>query len=306
MNNLYEVKEQCRFDCFVKMYGYIAQAMMEIGGNRGERAVRDAVIRYGEEFGEQLREELLEQGVQTNLRSMLRAECCCGSDPRFFRTVIRDEKESQMFEVYSCPMETVWRKKGCQAAGAIYCEEWIHAAIRAFTQGKGQANLSNYLTCKRDSFCRFSLYLRPANLDEAQRQECFGEDRTEGEGLMEKEGGIASYFLSLYRCLFHSAKEYLGLDGQAAVLVGLDRLCSDEAEALRLEADHTGENLTFEFIQQYFPLPLGRKEECGGDAVSALSGEEERLVALHLTEGLLRKLNLSCEKKEVRKEKRGS
>ncbi len=306
MNNLHEIKEQSQFDCFVKMYGYIAQAMIEAGGNRGERAVREAVIRYGEEFGERLREELLEQGVQTNLRSMLRAENCCGADPRFFRTVIRDEKESQMFEVYSCPMEAVWRKKGCQEAGVIYCEEWIHAAVRAFTQGKGQANLSNHLTCKRDSFCRFSLYLRPANLDEAQRQECFGEDRTEGEGLTIKKDSIVSHFMSLYRCLLRSAKEYLGLDGQAAVLTGLDRLCSDEAEELRVEADHTGEKLTFEFIQQYFPLSLGRKEECRSEAEKTMSGEEERLIALHLTEGLLRKLNLACEKKEVSKGKRGS
>ena len=46
MNNLEEIKFQNKFDYFAKMYGFIARSMMEAGGKRGERAVREAVIRY--------------------------------------------------------------------------------------------------------------------------------------------------------------------------------------------------------------------------------------------------------------------
>lgn len=368
MNSLDEIKEQSKFDCFARMYGYIAEAVMKAGGNRGERAVREAVIRYGEELGKRIRREILERGGHTDLAAMCRAQHCCGEDPRFCRHTVRDERESQMFEVYSCPMETAWRKTGCLRAGAIYCEECVHAAVRGYTGGKGQANLSNYMTCSRDFFCRFSVYLRPANLDEAQRRECFGEmeeeeplafGRTERDGnssaartgkaektkaknacreeaewkretafstfeavekktetgytdgmVKMKDGytgstgeakkpkvrnvysedteqgkergafSIERNFLSLYRCLFDSARELLGMDGSAAVLAGLDRLCRDEERSLRLKAAHTGETLNQEFIRAYFPV-LQEK----GDS------EAERLLSLHLTKRIFREAN---------------
>lgn len=315
MNSLHEIKEQSKFDCFARMYGYIAEAVIEAGGNRGERAVREAVVRYGEELGKRLRREILERGGHTDLAAMRRAQHCCGEDPRFCRHTVRDERESQMFEVYSCPMEAAWRKTGCLRAGAIYCEECIHAAVRGYTGGKGQANLSNYMTCSRDFFCRFSVYLRPANLDEEQRRECFGEmeeeeplafGRTERDGNSsaartgkaektkaknacreEEERGkdsgafsIERNFLSLYRCLYDAARELLGMDGSAAVLSGLDRLCRDEKRSLRLKADHTGETLNQEFIRAYFPALQER-----GDS------EAERLLSLHLTKRIFREAN---------------
>ena len=62
MNNLEEIKFQNKFDYFAKMYGFIARSMMEAGGKRGERAVREAVIRYGRDLGEGIRKRIWNLG----------------------------------------------------------------------------------------------------------------------------------------------------------------------------------------------------------------------------------------------------
>ena len=85
MNNLEEIKFQNKFDYFAKMYGFIARSMMEAGGKRGERAVREAVIRYGRDLGEGIRKAYLELGKKTNLHTLFQMEPCCGTDPRFKR-----------------------------------------------------------------------------------------------------------------------------------------------------------------------------------------------------------------------------
>lgn len=288
MNSLHEIKMQSRFDSFVKMYGCIAEAIIAAGGNKGERAVREAVIRYGREKGEILRQAVLESGKSANLRTILYQEQCCGEDPRFFRKTIKDTEEVQMFEVYSCPMEYIWRKNGWSRAGSIYCEEYIHALIKAYTQGKGQANLSNHMTCDRDFFCRFSLYLRPANLDELQKKECFEgtpaeEQRLKGRDTEKERKKESENFLCLYHHLYWGAKEYLGLDGMSAVSKGLDKLYTDLKDALRKKAEHTGEEVSAEFLEKYFPLPLQIADEENNK-------EEDQLLEIHLTRRLFREL----------------
>ena len=174
MNNLEEIKFQNKFDYFAKMYGFIARSMMEAGGKRGERAVREAVIRYGRDLGEGIRKAYLELGKKTNLHTLFQMEPCCGTDPRFKRNIIKDTEEVQLQEVYHCPLAEVWKREDCTEAGRCYCEELAHSLLDAYTDGRGQANVSNSMTCDRDFFCRFAFYLRPANMDEDQKEQCFG------------------------------------------------------------------------------------------------------------------------------------
>lgn len=260
MNSLEEIKSQNKFDCFVKMYGYIAQAVLDAGGNRGERAVREAVIRYGSELGENLYKLHTENGKRTNLHTLLAAENCCGEDPRFHRHPVKDTEQVQLYEVFGCPLETIWRKDGCTQAGKLYCEECVHSLLKSYTHGKGQANVSNMMTCERDSFCRFALYLRPANMDEEQKEQCFGAGR-EKEADERKEYRTEEHFLLLYGHLAAAAEEVLGLDGTAALIRGLNRLADSTALSLVKEAERTGEVLNGEFVRKYFPLELENRIE---------------------------------------------
>lgn len=295
MNNIEEIKIQNQFDCFIKMYSYIANAILENGGKRGERAVRDALQKYGEDRGKKLREAHLEKGVKTNLRAFRHSGNCCGEDPRFYRTILKDSGQVQIWEVYSCPLEHMWRNLNCGKAGAFYCEECVHAMVKAYTCGKGQANLSDLMTCERDTYCRFSLYYRPANLDERQRDESFGNSCKEG---MEKEAdetdmlpdySINENFIKLYYYLLGCAKELLGQEGISSVALGLKSLKKDIAETLKKESDNVDHPLDLDFMKDYFPLELTEQE----DLWDQYSGNDaERLLRVNLIAPLKKDLNL--------------
>jgi len=289
MNSLEEIKSQNKFDCFVRMYGYIAQAILDAGGSRGERAVREAVIRYGNELGENLQKVHVESGRKTNLHTLLADGTCCGEDPRFYRNTVKDTEQVQLYEVFCCPMETIWRKDGCTQAGRLYCEEYVHSLLKTYTNGKGQANVSNMMTCERDSFCRFAMYLRPANMDEEQREMCFGGELL-NQTKQNMEYQIEEHFLLLYGHLAAAAEEFLGLDGTAALAKGLDRLAESTATALVSEAERTGESLDGHFVKNYFPLELeGRMEYPQG---FELKSDAWQMLQSHLLGRLRKKLCL--------------
>lgn len=293
MNNSEEIKSQNQFDCFVKLYTYLANAVLENGGSRGERAIRDGLIRYGEDKGRNLRDFHIEKGIKTNLASLLHSENFCGEDPRFYRTILKDTVEVQLYEVYSCPLERIWRAlEGSQGTknslriGAFYCEECAHAVVRGYTEGKGQANLSDRLTCGRDTYCRFSLYLRPANLDEAQRMRSFGEEDTPAEASFH----ICENFIKLYYCLLCSAGEILGQEGICFIAKGLKELEADLSKSLKLEAEHLDRPLDREFMGDFFPLNL----DCGEDHLwsQCPDYDAKKLLLVNLLAPIKKKLKL--------------
>ena len=280
MNNLEEIKFQNKFDYFAKMYGFIARSMMEAGGKRGERAVREAVIRYGRDLGEGIRKAYLELGKKTNLHTLFQMEPCCGTDPRFKRNIIKDTEEVQLQEVYHCPLAEVWKREDCTEAGRCYCEELAHSLLAAYTDGRGQANVSNSMTCDRDFFCRFAFYLRPANMDEDQKEQCFG-NRGEESG-RSGQYPVEDRFLLLYGHLAAAAEEFLGQDGLAALADGLDQFLEDAVKTLKKEAEHTGSALDDSFVSLYFPVEIpGQTQECREESSGAAAFRllESRLVS---------------------------
>ena len=265
---------------FAKMYGFIARSMMEAGGKRGERAVREAVIRYGRDLGEGIRKAYLELGKKTNLHTLFQMEPCCGTDPRFKRNIIKDTEEVQLQEVYHCPLAEVWKREDCTEAGRCYCEELAHSLLDAYTDGRGQANVSNSMTCDRDFFCRFAFYLRPANMDEDQKEQCFG-NRGEESG-RSGQYPVEDRFLLLYGHLAAAAEEFLGQDGLAALADGLDQFLEDAVKTLKKEAEHTGSALDDSFVSLYFPVEIpGQTQECREESSGAAAFRllESRLVS---------------------------
>lgn len=286
MNNIEEIKGQNQFDCFIKMYSYVANAILDTCGNRGERAVRNALQNYGEDRGENLRKLHLEQGIKTNLSSLMAAENCCGEDPRFFRSTVRATEQVQLWEVYSCPLEHMWRSMNSKRAGSFYCEECVHSMVKAYTGGKGQANLSDRMTCGRDTYCRFSLYYRPANLDEEQKQESFGPEGNNAEKVYE----VKVHFIKLYYYLLKEASEILGQEGINAVAVGLRGLAEDMEKALKTEADHVGRSVDRRFLEEFFPVETEMGKETLWEEYSA--NDAERLLRTNLIRPLEKALDL--------------
>lgn len=287
MNNIEEIKGQNQFDCFIKMYTYLTNAILCTCGNRGERAVRNALQKYGEDRGGKLRKAHLEQGIKTNLSSLMAAENCCGEDPRFFRNTVEASQQVQLWEVYSCPLEHMWKRMNSGKAGSFYCEECVHSLVKAYTGGKGQANLSDRMTCERDTYCRFSLYYRPANMDEEQKSESFG---PEGSPEAEPVYSVKEHFIKLYYYLLKEAAELLGKDGINAVAAGLRMLAKDMEEVLKTEADHIGQPVSREFLEEFFPVETEAHKEKLWEEYSA--NNAEKLLWINFIRPLEKALNL--------------
>lgn len=296
MNNIEEIKHQTQFDCFGAMYACLAIELVKWGGVNGERALREGVRSYGEEKGWLLRERHTRDGTAVNLHSLIRQQRCCGEDPRFHLDVKQDTGQVQTWEVYSCPLQRIWSQYDCEKEGGYYCEELVHAVVKAYTQGKGQANLSNRKTCERDDFCLFALYYRPSNVSGLQKNQSFGRIGLESE--VEKEPlkgggefrGMKKDFLGLYRAILGAAQDCMGMEGVAAVTAGLGKLTKETAGLLISIADRTGNRLDVEFMEQYFPLALDAENMKN---TIGRNDQYMEMIVLNFIQPLLTKLNIS-------------
>lgn len=252
MNTQEEIKAQFQFNCFGKLYAYLSSALLRWGGAKGERIVRESVALYAQEKGEQIRRHQAEAGVAVDLKNLFRAEPCCGADPRFYRVTLRDTKQAQLQEVYSCPLAKQWADLDATFAGTLYCEEYAHALIRGYTSGKGQANVANSLTCSRDNRCVLAFYYRTANMT-PQQKKAF-EDGT----CASPEWNTGRSILQLYHAFYRCAAEQ-GTDGLAALAQGLRAFTQDILSALPDQADRAGWVVDTAFMDAFFPLPYTQK-----------------------------------------------
>lgn len=156
---------QAMQDLFCKMFYYLAKGLLDHYGQAGDAAVRRAVRRFGLARGKQLRREHLEKGLEITLENLFNHYDLPG-DPRFKRNPIELTRETRLSETLVCPFHDVWKtyERGNEI-GRIYCEEVHHQIFGGYDPGV-QTNLSRTLT-QGDELCRFSVYLRPSNRDEA-------------------------------------------------------------------------------------------------------------------------------------------
>lgn len=287
MNNINEIKTQYQFDFFIKMYTFTANRLLESCGNAGERAVRNALQKYGAELGESLRRQHLEQGIRTNLASLMASENCCGEDPRFFRHTLKATEQVQLWEVYGCPLARLWKQMGADRAGMFYCEECVHSIVLAYTQGKGQANLGERLTSERDSRCSFALYYRPANLDDEQREQSFS---SENSPLPSRQYVISDHFIKLYSRLFEEAGSQLGTAGINAIAAGLRDLAANAADSMSIESRHTDLAPDLSFLDSFFPIHMDADQDPLWEILGA--DNARRLLEINLIHPLKLAMNL--------------
>lgn len=267
MYNLEEIKLQNQHDCYSRMYMFVADSINDIGGRKAEGVLREAVRRFGEDRGDTLREQHIKENIKTNLYSLFAKGGDAGHDPRFRQEIIREDSQVRIWEVFTCPMADMWNKNGKSKIGSCYCEEFMHAYVKAYTKGKGQTNISTILTCPRDNHCRFSEYYRPANLDEEQKKQSFEENEQDSnlkaavKNEKEFKKAVNMMFIKLYYYLLGTAKEKMGDDGVSAVAIGLRKLAVASAEILKIQADHTGNPVNEAFVDRNFPLLLNTDDE---------------------------------------------
>ena len=263
-----DIKLQNQQDAFSAMYLYVSRNILRLCGQRtGERIIREAARRAGRESGLRQRARLREAGVKTNLHNLFHCGRDFVEDPRVRGKEIFDEEDRQIWEVYTCPLADFWNRSGDGVLGSFYCEEYQYARILAYTDGIGQLNLSNVLTCPRDNFCRFSLYFREANMSRERAKESFAHcdpgyqapetppaDVSFGEG-------IRNMTISIYCHLLETAREYCGQEGVCAVAEGLKEWMPQALESLKTQAVHTLCPLDGDFVEKNFPLALNAEAD---------------------------------------------
>ena len=167
-----EIKLQNKQDAFCAMYHNICRSIFALcGAYEGEGVIRSAVRAAGEASGAEQLKKLTQAKACTDLSNLYRLGTDIAIDPRIRANVIFDEKDRQVFEIYTCPLADYWKRHGGERAGMIFCEEYNLAKVKAYTENKGQMNLSKKLSDPRDCFCRFSVYFRQANMSKERAEE---------------------------------------------------------------------------------------------------------------------------------------
>lgn len=222
-------------DAWAMLYGAVGTALDQRFGAEGRSVLRQSVRDYGALRGIKRKEELQRQGYNVNFKTLLRHRPDFAADHRMLIEHICLDEQRMFANVLYCPMAQIWHGRHCSAIGGIYCEEFYHAYFKAALTPKCQVNLTQTLTNGRDNICRFSCYLRPANLDIEQRRVCF-----ESAGAPECAGKPANaavkehWFLFLEAC-HKNVKNMLGDDGLAAIRDVLRNLAGEMAALLLAE-----------------------------------------------------------------------
>ncbi|MDR1732719.1 MAG: L-2-amino-thiazoline-4-carboxylic acid hydrolase [Synergistaceae bacterium] len=260
MYNITEIKDQNQQDCLSLLYLHLAGSLAECCGRSAAGTVREAIRRMGRDMGSSLRKKHVAAGVKTNLRSLYGVGLEYRTDPRMYEEVLADSEEVCLWEVRTCPMADLWNRAGAGEIGLWYCEEFQRGLVTGYTGGRGQMNQSTFLTCRRDNHCRFSAYLRAANLDGEQRRESFpfpGEETGPSAPPLKDATfaeGIGLQFIKMYGCLLEAARERHGDEGVCAVALGLRRLAGEVTPLMKLHAAHTREVCDEAFLRLNFPI----------------------------------------------------
>ena len=244
---------QVQFDCFGMLYAELSAALLRWDRAQGERVIRQGVEEYARKKGEQLRLHQAEGGMGIHLQNLFAAQPCCGSDERFDRLSLRDEKQAQLLEVHSCPLAKLWAARDGSFAGSLYCEEYAHGLMKGYTGGVGQANVSNALTYPRDHCCTMSFYYRLANMTPRQQEE-FAQG-----GTAVCEPHVWENMLGLYRGLLRAA-ERQGPEAAEALHQGLDAFLTGLRRELPRQKERMDPDVDVDSVAEEMRAAFGQQE----------------------------------------------
>lgn len=278
MNTINEIGLQNQQDFWAQLYLCLGSNIMKRCGRGGERAVREAVHRMAYRKGKALNKECRKAGIKTNLKTLYALSPECSEDPRVRKTILREEEDIRIWEIYTCPMAALWMDASAAKLGRFYCEENQHGLIQGFTIGVGQLNLTKKLTCHRengcraDDYCRFSAYYRAANTGKVQRGESFSDEaevQKELPSRLDFRTNMKEKCISTLCSFTETAQEQFFEEGRCAVAAGLRELADNTVKLLLYHAEATQRACDREFVLENLPVDL----EIAGDSFWDQDGE---------------------------------
>jgi len=260
MTRIEELEIQNMQDIWSKFYLHLAKELIEELGVEGEKALRQGIRNFGVDRGLAQWEKHKALGMKRNLYNLF-SYGDLPNDSRFRRNRMLLTTQQRFTETLVCPLADMWEQMGGKYIGRIYCEEFHHAKFAAYAP-KVQVNLSQTLTQEGDNHCRFSVYLRPSNMNEDERQEAFPEYDSDykAEKVLPYEydtpkNGFGTLIIKIFYHLANTA-EALGEPGQQAIINGAKKAAADIAQMLKERAKFRALPLDEEFLEKNTPFYL--------------------------------------------------
>lgn len=154
---------------WAQYYIAVAKGLCDTFGVSGRAAVRDAIRMYADIMGKARLEFLMEHRQKPHLENLFfnggPLPCGFGCTKEWIKTT----PQEVFVNIVRCPYADCWNQAGESELGKMFCEEYYPAYIFAAASDKAQINIGRELVNEGDTYCRLSVYLRPANLSEASR-----------------------------------------------------------------------------------------------------------------------------------------
>jgi hypothetical protein len=247
-------------DIWSKLYYHLARGLVGEYALDGEIVLRKAIRDYGIIRGKALREKHCRAGLKLNLYNLF-TYYDLPNDPRFRRNKISLTPQQRLSETLVCPIADLWSQMdGGKSLGRIYCEEFHHAMFQAYAP-RVQVNLSQTLTQDGDDHCRFSVYLRPANMDEEERRASFAEgddanlsSHRHAYLVPDHRSGFGALCARLYYSVFNATRGRFGQPGVEMLKRATKEFADDVFAFLREKASSLGQTLDAQFVRDNCPI----------------------------------------------------
>lgn len=253
-------------DQYTLMFGILGRRIVKELGIEGERALREAVRRYGADRGTKDRLKHEQAGCKVNMYSAF--NCGAGLPGNKRTTSIRFQSlpRQHISQILTCPMAEIWDRYDCFDIGRIYCEEFHFAYYNTYGFGKTKVNLGTTLTERGAEYCSFNVILNPADLTQELAGRCFEEydERPEKPDMsyfqkVSAQEGYRSLYLRLYYYIAVTLQQYLGKKGRQTLINGLHELTDITADYIRKENPKPDTA----YLDDHYPAFLDTDREAG-------------------------------------------
>ena len=208
-------------DTWSNYYMNTVEALSEKYGMLGRAAARNAIRLYAETLGKERRTFLLSHNRKPNLYNIFLHGGPLPAGCRTHKEWIRHTSEEVFVNISSCPCAECWLAQGKAEIGKMFCEEFYPAYIFAAASPKAQVNVGKELVNEGDTFCRLSIYFRPANVNVDERHiyfEKFDVNYAEpDDALPIQEVNYAKLTATLESCFVSCATACFGMEGEKIV-----------------------------------------------------------------------------------------
>ncbi len=232
-------------ELYAKLYFQLATEYCRTFKKPGEKALAEAIRRFGEDRGRANRAKHEALGFPIHLHTLFTAGGFPGK-AGFRRNKIALDPHQRISETLQCPLNDHWKAMGGLKEGLFYCQV-IHKAMWSAYDPGIQTNQPKIMT-QGDDLCRFDVFLPEAKGRPTARDIAPGEPVEHLQNMMDLQA-------KLYYYLAYGLINEFGLEGEAAVRRAIRRFGWDRGLQMRRNHQARGLDINLYNLFTYYDLP---------------------------------------------------